>query len=152
MDNSNRKKSYGFLSLLVFIVIGLSIFSIIKFIEYKQTENPTTSQGNKDGNSKPLSRSAKNSDVTIASDLDLSSFGVKYTITPKTNISGLVVTVSLLDSNKKVLTTIPKQLGNATEGVQISFSISLFDLGLSVAWNTKYESLTITGGTVSYFD
>lgn len=89
--------------------------------------------------------------MLVACDLDLSSFGAKYTITPQTNINGLVITVSFLDSNRNILTSIKKSFGNVKESVQVSFSVYLFDLSLSVAWNTKYESWTITGGTVSYF-
>lgn len=136
---------------MVIAIIGGIAFGVVKFIEHKQTENSITSQGNSDGDTKLLSRSARNSDIKVVSDLDLSSLGAKYTITPQTDISNLSITISFLDSNKKVLTSIEKPLDNVKESVQVSFSISLIDLSLSVAWNTQYESWTVTDGTVSYF-
>lgn len=138
-------------TLLVLLTFSVAILAMTKCIEYKQTENLTTSQVNTDGNTKILSRSARNSDVIVVSDLDLSSFGAKYTITPQTDINQLVITITFLDSNKNALISIQKPLGNVKEGVQVNFSVSLFDLGLSVIWNIEYESWTITGGTVSYF-
>ena len=108
-------------------------------------------QGNHDGDKHLFKRSANANDIVISSDLDLASLGGKYTINPKTDIDGLVVTINYLDSDKKILHSVVKSLGNVKEGVQINFSISLFDLGISVAWNTKYESIVVTGGTVSYF-
>lgn len=152
-ENSvNVKKSHPFLKgFVVFLIIGVLLFGAVKCVEYAMTENPLTSQGNSDGAHKLLSRSARNSDLQVDSKLDFSSLGVKYVIIPQTDIKGLEITISFLDSNKKVLTSIEKALGNVKEGVQISFSISLLDLSFSVALNTKYESWTVTGGTVSYF-
>lgn len=152
MSQTNEKKSHGFRNfLIVLLIIGLLIFGAVKLIEYKQTENPITAQGNSDGSTKLLCRSARISDIQVESELDLVAFGGKYIVTPKTDISGLEVTISFLDNNKKVLTSVKKSLGNVKEGIQTSFSISLFDLSFSVAINTKYDSLTVTGGTVSYF-
>lgn len=151
-NDEQEKKSHGFLKFLIAVlIIGAVIFGIVKFVEYKTTVNSVTSEGNSDGSKHLFSRSARNSDVEVDSDLDLSSFGAKYTIMPNTDIDDLQITVSFLDKNKNVLTSIERTLGDVREGVQVSFSVSLFDLSLSVAWNTKYESWTVTGGTVSYF-
>ncbi len=85
------------------------------------------------------------------SNLNLASFGGKYVILPQTDIEDLEITINYLDSDRKILDSVVKHLGDVKQGVQVSFSISLFDLGISVAWNTKYESYAVTGGTVSYF-
>lgn len=152
MSNTNEKKSHGFLKfIIVLLVIGSIIFGVVKFFEYKQTENSTTQQGNNDGNHKLLSRSANKNDISVDSDLELASLGAKYSIIPQTDIDGLEITINFLDSNKNILTSVVKYLGNVKKGVQVNFSISLLDVNLSVAWNTKYESWTVTGGTVSYF-
>lgn len=146
------KKSHGFLKfLIVVLIIGATIFGLVKCAEYKSTVNSNTSQGNSDGNTHLLSRSARNSDITVESDLDLSSFGAKYTVMPQTDIDNLEITISFLDENKNVLTSFEKLLGDVKESVQVSFSISLFDMSLTVALQTRYESWTVTGGTVSYF-
>ena len=155
-EKSGEKKSHGFLIfLIVILVIGACIFGVVKLIQYQQSKQTVdgngTTQGNSDGNNHLFKRSANNRDISVDSDIDFSSFGIKYTILPQTDIDGLVVTINLLDSNKKIINSVVKSLGNVKQGVQINFSISLFDLGLSVAWNTKYESIAVTGGTVSYF-
>ena len=150
-----QKKSHGFLKFLIAVtIIGACIFGIVKFVQYQQTkyeDGQGTTQGNHDGDKHLFQRSANSNDISVSSDLDLASFGGKYVITPLTNITGLEITINYLDENKKILNSVVKSLGNVKEGVQVSFSISLFDLGLSVAWNTKYESIVVTGGTVSYF-
>ena len=96
-------------------------------------------------------RDAKNSDIVMDNELDLSSFGAKYIIMPQVDIEGLTITIRFLDENRNVLKEFDKYLGNVKEGVQVSFSLSLFDLGISVAWNTKYENWSVSDGSVSYF-
>ena len=155
-ENSSEKKSHGFLKfIIVALIIGACVFGIVKFVQYQQSQQTVdgngTTQGNSDGNTHLFKRSANNNDITYDYELDLSSFGEKFTILPQTDIDNLVVTINFLDSNKKILTSISKSLGNVKQGIQVSFSISLMDLGLSVAWNTRYNSIAVTGGTVSYF-
>ena len=153
--SEGEKKSHGFLKFLIAVVIiGACIFGVVKLVQYQQTkyqDGQGTTQGNHDGDKHLFKRSANSNDISVNSDLDLTSFGGKYTILPQTDIDGLEVTINYLDSNRKILQSVVKSLGNVKEGVQVSFSISLFDMGLSVAWNTKYESIVVTGGTVSYF-
>lgn len=96
-------------------------------------------------------RDAKNSDIVMDNELDLSSFGAKYTITPQVDIDGLTLTIRFFDEKRNVLKEFDKYLGNVKEGTQVSFSLSLFDLGFSVAWNAKYENWSVSGGSVSYF-
>jgi hypothetical protein len=156
MSETDEKKSHGFLKfLIVIIIIGICVFGVVKFIQYQQAQSVIdgkgTTQGNTDGNTHLLSRSANNNDVKIDSDLNLANLGVKYIITPQIDISNLQITINFLDKNRKVLTSKVENLGNVKQGVQISASISLFDLGISIAWNTEYNSFAVTGGTVSYF-
>lgn len=152
INEPNRKKSHGFLKfLIVVLIIGAIVFGLVKCIEYHSSVNSITSQGNSDGNTHLLSRSARNSDISVDSDLNLSSFGAKYIIMPKTDIDDLEITVNFLDENNNVLTSFEQTLGDVKESVQVSFSISLFDVSLTVALKTRYETWTVTGGTVSYF-
>lgn len=44
-------------------------------------------------------------------------------IVPQTDNDDLKITVSFLDKNEKVLTSIGKTLGNVKEGIQVNFSI-----------------------------
>ena len=155
-ENNSKKKSHGFLKFLIVIfIVGACIFGVVKFVQSQQANQVVdghgTTQGNTDGNTHLFKRSANINDITYDYDLDLMSLGEKITILPQTDIDGLVITINFLDSNKKILTSISKSLGNVKKGVQVSFSISLMDLGLSVALNTQYNSIAVTGGTVSYF-
>lgn len=151
-QHNKSNNSRGLLkSIISILIIGVCILGVVKFVEYKTTVNRTTSYGNTDGNLKLLSRSARNGDIKVNSDLDLSSLGAKYTIIPQTDISNLQVTISFLDENKKTINTQVKILGNVKKSNPLNFSISLFDLGIVNALKIKYETLTVTGGTVSYF-
>lgn len=125
------------------------MLGVIKCADYyNQSADGET---NTDGNTKLLSRSARASDITVNTELDMSSFGAKFVITPNNDIKNLSLKVRLLDSDKSVLYTTTKSLGNVTEGVQVSFTISIFELSLSIVWNTSYTSWQVAGGTVSYF-
>lgn len=155
-ENNNEKKSHGFLKFLIaLVIIWGCLFGFVKFVQYQQSNSIVdgngTIQSNKDGNTQLLSRSANNNDVIIDYDLDLANLGVKYIVMPQTDISNLQITIYFLDKNKNILTSKVENLGNVKQGVQVNSSISLFDLGLSVAWNTEYNSFAVTGGTVSYF-
>ncbi|MDE6000944.1 MAG: hypothetical protein K2G96_01265 [Clostridia bacterium] len=155
-DTNENKKSHGFLKfVIVLILLGACIFGIVKFVQCQQAKQEVdgqgTVQGNTDGNTKLFSRSANNNDITVTDELDLASFGGKYVVVPNSDINGLVITVNFLDSNQSIITSKVQSLGNVKEGVQVSFSISLFDLGITVALKIKYESIAVTGGTVSYF-
>lgn len=92
-------------------------------------------------------RDATLNDVTINSEMDLSSLGIKYCIIPQKDIEGLQITVKLYDDDKNYLSSITKTLGNVKEGIQVSFSISIFETGFSAS----YTSASVSGGSVSYF-
>ena len=151
-ENTNEQKPRSTLKIVIAIILVLiTIFVVVKIIEYQHSISSTTNQGNSDGNTKLFSRSANNGDIFVDGEIDWSNLGVKYIITPQVDINNLRVTICLLDDNKTILTTIEKTLGNVEEGVQVSVSISLLELSLSNIWNTKYESISVSGGTGSYF-
>lgn len=156
MSNTQPKKGHPILKfLIIFLIIFVCVFAVVKFVDYQnskqQIDKGGTTQGNHSGDKQLFRRSANINDITYSLDLDLSSLGEKCTITPNVDIDGLEITLNFLDKNENLLDSIVKQLGNVKEGVQVSFSVSLFDMNLSVAWNTKYDSIAVTGGTVSYF-
>ena len=148
-----EKKSSGCLiAFIVFVVILASlIFAGVKYVEYKKTQNPYTSESNSDGNTRLLSRSANNGDITVDSSFDLSSLGNKIYIIPNVDISSLTVSITVYDKNKNVLTQKQQTLGNVTQGNQVSMTVSITDLGLIDTLNTSYFTISVVGGTVSYF-
>ena len=141
-----RAKGHTFLVLLI-----LSVIIVVVVFSIRGCALTEANPDNTDGKTSITRRSANIYDVSIDSELDLSSMGAKYTVNPKVDIDGLEITMTFLDKNKAILTTVAKTLGNVKEGIQINFTISLFDLGLTVAWNVAFESATVTGGTVSNF-
>ena len=156
MSDTQQKKRHPILKFLfIILIVFFCIFAIVKFMDYQNSKQKIdgngTTQGNHSGDKQLLRRSANINDITYSLDLDLSSFGEKCTITPNVDIEGLEITLNFLDKNKNFLDSITKPLGNVKEGVQVNFSVSLFDMNMSVAWNTKYASIVVTGGTVSYF-
>lgn len=148
-----EKKSSGCLiAFIVFVVILASlIFAGVKYVEYKKTQNPYTSESNSDGNTRLLSRSANNGDITVDSSFDLSSLGNKIYIIPNVDISSLTVSITVYDKNKNVLTQKQQTLGNVTQGNQVSMTVSITDLGLIDTLNASYFTISVVGGTVSYF-
>ena len=159
-QSGEEKTANGFLRVLsVLIILGVIVFIGVKFVQCQaktestqQSELPQTSnQQCSNGNNKLFSRSANNGDIIIDSDLDLSSFGMKCVVSPQRDITNLELTIEFLDSNENVLTTKVKSLGNVKKGAQVSFSISIVELGLSATWKTHYARVAVSGGTVSYF-
>lgn len=100
---------------------------------------------------KLFTRDANSGDIVVDSELDFSSLGAKFVITPQRDIDGLKIEINFLDKNKETLYTKKKTLGNVTKGVQVSFSISLFDLDITTVFKTEYTSISVTAGTVSWF-
>lgn len=154
--NDNKKSHHYWIILVVLLVVLFAcVFGIAKFVNYRQSQNVVdgngTVQGNTDGNKKLFSRSVNNGDIIVDSELDLSNFGSKFVVMPQTDIKDLKLTINFLDGNGNQLTSKDKFLGNVKQGVSVSFSISLLDLGVSVGWNTEYTTIAVTGGTVSYF-
>ena len=151
-QNKETSNSHGCIVVaIVIILIAAAIFGIVKLVQYRQTENAITNEANSDGAVSLFTRAARPSDILVDSELDLSSLGAKYSVTAQTDIDDLVISISFLDKDRNILASTTKTIGNIKEGQQINFTISLFDMSLSTAWNTKYETWAVTGGTVSYF-
>lgn len=77
------------------------------------------------------------------------SLSINYKITPKKDITNLEITFKYLNSNKKVLTTKIKQIGNVKEGTQYTVNVSLSEFSLTEIFNINYVEAEVTRGTVS---
>ncbi len=149
-SNNEKKKERGVLRFFALVFLFLFVFCLVKCNDYQKTVNPHSNTGNSDGNYKIFSRSANINDLTIESDLDLLSLGLKYTIVPKVDIENLELTIYLEDKNNQTLKTINKSLGDVKEDEIIDFSLSISDYGLSVSLKAQYQSISVSGGTVKY--
>ncbi len=148
----HKKKSHRLL--FVMIIFGFCIFGFVKFMQYQQSRSLVGEdivQGNHDGDMQLFKRSANLNDISVNTSASFESLGMKYTIIPLTDIEGFEITINYLNSDKIILHSLVKPLGNVKKNVQINFSVSLFDLGLTTSANIVYESYAVTGGTVSYF-
>lgn len=152
-QTSNENKSHGCLIAFIIIIVVIAAvgFGIYKLIETNSSNTTGSTNGNTDGNTKLFSRSANNNDITMETDVDWSSFGTKVKIRPQTDIKDLDVMVILTDKNKETLYTTTKALGNVKEGVEVSFSLSITEIGLSATLKCEYVTVRVVGGTVSYF-
>ena len=131
--------------IIVLIVAAVMTWGLIK--SFDTPDGPI-----QDGTSVSLfKRDARNSDITLYCDLDMNSFGAKFTITPQVDIEELELEIRFLDKNEQLIKTITKYVGNVKEGVQVSFSISISEIGLINALKIEYGRASVSGGKVSYF-
>lgn len=142
-ETNNKSGMPWFKAIIVLLIIALSIFALIKFIECQQNPNNT------DGNLSLKSRSANDSDIRIDTSDDL-SLTVQYILTPKVDIEDLEITFSFMDAEGNVLTRKVKQVGNVQENYDYTISISLSEFSLSEIFTIRLVDYNVTGGTVSY--
>lgn len=125
-------------------IVALMVICIIAFIAWGFL------QGISNNDNSPLSRNAKNSDITFEVDNDF-SLRVSFEVTPKVDINDLQLTFKFLDDDGDVLTTKTKLLGNVKKGTTYDIDFSLSEFSLSQLWHLHSCSTSVTGGTVSYF-
>ena len=144
-ENNKPKNPWKIIAIL--LIIAIVIFSFVKLIECATTNNQ-----NKDGATHLTSRSARNNDISISTDTDWSSLGTRIIITPNIDIDDLKITVNIQNSSKTTIYTTQKFIGDVKKNVQTSCSVTLSELGWNNSLNAKYVSVTVSGGTVSYFN
>lgn len=107
MSENDNKESRGQLKgfVIFFLVATLLIgaFICVVFLSdasSSSTESPSTGSSSSNGYHFEVGRKAHNSDILFDCDLDLSSFGAKYTITPQSDINNLVIELVFLTAIK----------------------------------------------------
>lgn len=158
MSENDNKESRGQLKgfVIFFLVATLLIGAFICVVFLSDASSSATGSASNgatpsNGYHFEVGRKASNSDILFDCDIDLSSFGAKYTVTPQTDINNLVIELGFFDGNKNELSTQEKTIGNVKKGVQVSFSISLTEMSFSTVWNTKYISCRVVSGRVPIF-
>ena len=138
-NNTNDKKLFCFIVLFIVIFfIAIIFLGVKKHNEQFKLTNL-------------FRRPARTNDILVDINADFSSFGCKFIIAPQVDINDLQITIDITDDKNKILTSLVKTLGNVKKGVQINYSLSIFELGLSTSLNATYASIYVTGGSVSYF-
>lgn len=158
MSEKDNNESHGQLTVfgtifLIIVVSFLVVGGIIIIARCTQADTGTSSAGSSASNGYHIEvgRRANNNDILFDSAFDFSSLGVKYTITPQSDINMLVIELRYFDDDNNELSMQEKNLGNVKKGVQVSFSVSLLDISLSTAWNTRYVSCRVVDGRVPFF-
>lgn len=156
-EQATKKHSGAIIAtiIIVLIVAAVMTWGLIKSFDVsdKTTQNGSSS-GSMNSSSTTVTlfkRDARNSDINLYCDLDMNSFGAKFTITPQVDIEELELEIRFLDKNEQLIKTITKYVGNVKEGVQVSFSISISEIGLINALKIEYGRASVSGGKVSYF-
>lgn len=136
---------------LPLLILGV-IISIVLFIAwsngYIDSSNNTTDRGNI---AQIIKRNATNADVEISDSIDLASLSVSLTIHPNCDIDNLEITLKHYDSNSNLLKTQVQQIGNVVKGNDVTVKISITDFSLVEAFKIEKTNISVTGGSVSFF-
>ncbi|MDE6441886.1 MAG: hypothetical protein K2L12_03920 [Clostridia bacterium] len=139
------QNKHGFLKfLIVILIIGIFIFSIVKFVDC--LNNPH----NSDGGTKLLSRSASNSDIKLEQSVEATIMNLKdsYIVIPNCDIQNLQITFTYYNSSGNALSSVTKDIGSVVENSSYTITI---DHTISEIISIEKYSYSVTGGTVSYF-
>lgn len=138
MEKTKKKSAFKIILIIALIIIGILLTG--KLINDRIINNNTETS--------LTTRAATINDISMDLNNDF-SLSINYKITPKKDITNLEITFKYLDSNKKVLTTKIKQIGNVKEGTQYTVNVSLSEFSLTEIFNINYVEAEVTRGTVS---
>lgn len=164
-EENKNKKSHGFLTfIIVILILGGTIFGIIKFVSCINSEttsqshttsssyNPGSGSGSSNNSTPQLfSRSANNGDISIQYSENITTLSDEFKIKPNTDIKNLSLTFSFYDKDLNLIKSITKNVGNVTEGLEFTVSISITEFSFTDFFKLSRVSTSVTGGTVSYF-
>ncbi len=158
-ETSNPKSNGGaiFFGILVIAIVVIGAVLIFNYSNQSQnntsqnsSENSTTIGPNQSDTPSLFHRNATVNDIEIEISQEF-SFSNNYTVTPKVDIADLELTFMFYDENSELLCTKVKQVGNVSEGITYTVSISLSEFSISQLWNMDRVRYTVSGGSVSYF-
>ncbi len=138
MEKTKKKSAFKIILIIALIIIGILLTG--KLINDRIINNNTETS--------LTTRAATINDISMDLNNDF-SLSINYKITPKKDITNLEITFKYLNSNKKVLTTKIKQIGNVKEGTQYTVNVSLSEFSLTEIFNINYVEAEVTRGTVS---
>lgn len=138
MEKTKKKSAFKIILIITLIIIGILLTG--KLINDRIINNNTETS--------LTTRAATINDISMDLNNDF-SLSINYKITPKKDITNLEITFKYLNSNKKVLTTKIKQIGNVKKGTQYTVNVSLSEFSLTEIFNINYVEAEVTRGTVS---
>lgn len=132
----------GYLFLIVVILFA-------GFVGFRACVTKNDGQGsNTEGNDTLIHRKAQTDDIEIDFTYDLPK-SVKFTIVANVDIDNLAVTFTFTDSNKDVLSTKTKQIGNVKGGVPYYGSFNTVDLDLGILLKINSTAYHVADGIAS---
>ena len=154
-EKSNKTKAEKTLIIMTIIVAVIVTISLIgQNCKNSNNNNNKTSDNNDDydyNEPQLFTRNARNADIQIEYENDFTELAIDIIIMPNVDIDNLEIKVQHYDKNGNILLTQYKTIGNVKEGIQAKTQMKLLDLSLSDMFKVEKTSITVTGGTVSYF-
>lgn len=141
VTKTKRHPILAIVSLILIIVVGIALFN--------QCASDSSSSNISDSTPELLTRSAKDSDISITCEESILNY--QYKFTPQVDIADLEITFTYFDKDYNQLCSIVKMIGNVNEGIEYSVTISSSEFSFTDYFSVKYHRSTVTGGDVSYF-
>ena len=151
-DKDSKKGCLTVFIIFMIMIIGLLFFTETVSLKNCNGNSTNTNKNNSNYDTPQLfTRDARNSDITISSETNISALAVDIIILPNIDIEDLEIKIVHYDKNGNVLLTQYKQIGNVKEGIQVKTQVELLDFSFTDMFKVDKTSISVIGGTVSYF-
>ena len=160
IQQENKKSGLGCGSIILVFIIIMALFFVGVIIVPACSESCSEDNSKNSNNSNKnqnydepqlFTRDARNSDIEIQYETNLSALAIDIVIMPNVDIEKLELKIQHYDKNGNMLLTQYKEIGNVKEGVQVKTQIKLTDFSLTDFFKVETTSITVNDGTVSYF-
>ncbi len=140
-----KKSRHGFFKFIIAVlIICICLLGVVKAVDC--AENPD----NNDGITKPLSRSARLSDIKLENNVEATIMNLKdsYFLVPYHDIDDLQITFTYADDSGNILSRVTKDVGTVIKNSSYTITV---EHTLSEMLAIRKYTYSVTGGTVSYF-
>ncbi len=142
---SDTKSSHSFLSFLGAIVLLFLLVCGLVFVAKCSIKKMSDGEYNSDGNPILFSRAAAKKDFTLTENYTSNQ---SFKLIPNVDIKDLEITFKYYDSDRKVISTKAKYIGNVTKSMEYTVKMDFYFFDSEFYKTPDYS---VSGGTVSYF-
>ncbi len=142
---SDTKSSHSFLSFLGAIVLLFLLVCGLVFVAKCSIKKMSDGEYNSDGNPILFSRAAAKKDFTLTENYTSNQ---SFKLIPNVDIKDLEITFKYYDSDRKVISTKTKYIGNVTKSMEYTVKMDFYFFDSEFYKTPDYY---VSGGTVSYF-
>lgn len=139
------KGGHSFLSFLGAIVLLFLLVCGLVFVAKCSIKKMSDGEYNSDGNPILFSRAAAKKDFTLTENYILNQ---SFKLIPNVDIKDLEITFKYYDSDRKVISTKAKYIGNVTKSMEYTVKMDFYIFDSEFYKTPDYY---VSGGTVSYF-